>query len=131
MTRQQRKTIAKLESLDVHSFEFYHVAACYFHRRLRTGQNCGMFFVFLTVLSAGLVVILWGQWWLNIGNAIAMCFCGYLGYAVVWSSTQKIRMLKSGRSLLFERQQAILSEIVKFSFPADPVGIFVLKQIER
>jgi hypothetical protein len=131
MNAQQKKTIAALQPLSLDSVEFYDVASRYFCLRLRVIRNCGLFIIFLAALSLALVFILWGNWVLNIANFVGSCICAILGWTPYLIGKYEARMIKTARKADTQHQRnALLFMATKSkSFRGDPVGAFILKQV--
>jgi hypothetical protein len=124
----QNKVIAELLTLRFGSIEFYDVAGHYFCRRLRVIRNCGLFFIIFGALSLALVIVLWGNWALNIVNFAGSCAFALLGRTLYLIGKYEIQMIKTARKSDTKHQMNTLHFMATKSKPfrGDPVGGLIL-----
>jgi hypothetical protein len=126
----QQDVVAKLQALDFHSIEFYDVATRYFYGRLLIIHNCGLFFVFMAVLSLEFVYLFWGRWNLVVSSIGTFCCSAVISWGPFRIGKYGIRLIKAARRSDTQHQLDTLLLLAKSKpFRSDPVGLFIRKQV--
>jgi hypothetical protein len=130
MHSRQKKVIAKLQTLNFHSVEFYHVATNYFCRRLRVIRNCGLFFIIFAALSLVIVLTTRESWLFDIKFCAFSLFCAIIGWTPFRIGKYGIQMIKTARKADVQDRMNALHFMAATAKPfrGDPVGAFILQR---
>ena len=127
-----KRRLARLQSLEFTSTEFYDLATDHFRPQLRTIRNCGIFLLVLGALAVVLLLVADSRLPVKIIFAAGAAFLAMIGWGTCRLSWLYIKLIKVARDGGRNARLETLGRLAcRRDLRTDPVALFILEKLNE